>query len=454
MKRNRSILKRIFVMMICVCFIFSLCSCKTNGRYKKRDLDEKIIVHALGIDKTKNDEFEVTMQILAQQGSGSLTPIDPSQSNSATVSQIAKTIPSAIERCETDLGKKAFLGHSELILLGSSVDDLTPIMDFLVNTQGISLGIIMAYTDVTAKEILDIKITSGTYSAEVLKEAFKESEENGTSTECELVKHIDSIENTNGTTVLPIVKKIQKNKKGGESSEEKSSDSSDQEKFVKNKSEKDKTKAGNEKLTDDSGEDSKSDSSSESDGGEDSKSDEGSQSEGGEGSQGGQDSQQGEVAAFYIDGAVIVKNNTPKAVMTRDEVIGLCFLNNGISEQVINSSVDNISTAVSAGSVKKDTYINIQDGEIAVNIDLTVSFEFYKTYSYEQKQSAAKKAEEHIYSLCNKAIDKALKKESADIFEIDSLLNHNDYVLYKEYKKNPDEILKRVDIKVNINPQI
>lgn len=454
MKIINSRLKKYFIMVICAVFIFTLCSCKANGRYKKRDLDEKIIVHALGIDKTKNGEFEVTMQILAQQGSGSLTPIDPSQSNSATVSQVSETIPSAIERCETDLGKKAFLGHSELVLLGSSVDDLTPIMDYLVNSQGISLGVIMAYTNVTAKEILDIKITSGTYSAEVLKEIFKESEENGTSTECELIKQIDNLENTNGTTVLPIVKKIQDNKKEEESSEEKSDDSSGEDKFGDSKNEKEKTKAGNEKLTGDSRDESKSDSSSESGGEKESKSDESSQSQGGEGSQGGQDSQQGEVTAFYIDGAVIVKNNKPKSVMTRDEVIGLCFLNNGISEQVINSSVDNISTAVNAGSIKKDTDIGIQDGKINVNLNLTVSLEFYKTYSDKQKKAASKKAIEHIYSLCNKAIDKALKKEEADIFQIHSLLNHNDYVLYKEYKKNPEEILKNVDIKVNINPQI
>lgn len=453
MKRINNRFKRTFVMMICVLFIFSLCSCKSNGRYKKRDLDEKIIVHALGIDKTKDGEFEVTMQILSQQGSGSQTPIDPSQSNSATVSQVAETIPSAIERCETDLGKKAFLGHSELILLGSNIEDLSPIMDFVVNTQGISLGIIMAYTDVTAKEILDIKITSGTYSAEVLKEIFEESQKNGTSTECELIKHINNIENTNGTTVLPIIKKIEDNKKGGESSEEKSNDSSDSEKFGDSTSEKDKTKAGNEKLTSDSGDESQPDNSSQSESGKDSKTDESSQSEG-EDSQGGQDSQQGEVTAFYVDGAVIVKNQKPEGIMTRDEVIGLSFLNNGISEQVINSKVDDMLTAVGAGSVKKKADINVKDGRIVVDINLTIEYEFYKTFSQEQKEAASKEATEHIYSLCNKAINKALKQENADIFEIHSLLNHNDYVLYEEYKKNPEEILKYVDINVNINPQI
>ena len=209
MKQNRIILKRFSIITICVLFIFSLCSCNSTGRYAKRDIDEKIIVHALGIDMTKDGKFEVTLQMLAQQGSGSNTPIDPSKPNSASVSQIADTIPAAIERCETDLGKKAFLGHSELILLGKNVEDLNPIFDFALNAEGISLGIFMAYTDVTAKEILNIKITSGTYSAEVLKEIFEESVKNGTSTECELIRHIDNIENTNGVTVMPIIKKTQ-----------------------------------------------------------------------------------------------------------------------------------------------------------------------------------------------------------------------------------------------------
>lgn len=438
MKINNIKIKKALVIMVCMLFIFSLCSCNSKGRYKKRDLDAKIIVHALGIDKTESGEFEVTMQILSQQGSGSLTPIDPSQSNSATVSQVAETIPSAIERCETDLGKKAFLGHSELILLGSNVEDLTPIMDFLVNTQGISLGIIMAYTDVTAKEILDIKITSGTYSAEVLKEIFEESQKNGTSTECQLIKQINNLENTNGTTVIPIIKKIQGSKEE-ETSEENKDNSSNIDELNESKNDSE-TKAGNEKLTSDSSEDSGSDSSS--------------QSEGGGESGGGDESQQADVTAFYVDGAVIVKNKKPEAVMTRDEVIGLSFLNSGISEQVINAKVDDVLTAVDAGSVKKKSDINVRDGRIVVDINLTIAYEFYKSFSQEQKETASKEATEHIYSLCSKAIDKALKQEYADIFEIHSLLNHNDYVMYEEYKKNPEEVLKYVDINVNINPQI
>lgn len=435
MKRSKAALKKVIAVMICVFFIFSLCSCVSKGRYKKRDLDERIIVHAIGVDKTKNGKFEVTMQILAQQGSGSITPIDPSQSNSATVSQISDTIPSAIERCETDLGKKVFLGHSELVLLGENIDDLRPIMEFLVNSRGISLGVIMAYTDVTAKEILDIKVTSGTYSAEILKEIFEESEKNGTSTDCELIKHIDNMENTNGTTALPIIKKIKDNKK---TSNQKESENADKGENFGDSSSDDKTKAGNEKLSDESGQDSQSDSSSQSEGGK----------------SGGEESQQGEINAFYIDGAVIVKNRKPQGVMTRDEVIGLSFLNSGIAEQTINAKINDIMTAVCAGSVKKDTNIGINDNRIYIDITLTISYEFYKTLSDKDKKEAAKKATEHIYSLCNKTIDKALKKENADLFEVHSLLNHNDYKLYNEYKKNTDEILKNVDIRVKINPQI
>lgn len=435
MKQNKIIFKRIISLTMCLSFIFSLCSCDIKGRYKKRDLDERIVVHAIGVDKTKNGEFEVTMQILAQQGSGSVTPIDPSQANSATVSQIADTIPSAIEQCETDLGKKVFLGHSELVLLGKSVEDLSPIMEFLVNSQGISLGIIMAYTDVTAKEILDIKVTSGTYSAEVLKEIFEESKKNGTSTECELIKHIDNMENTNGTTVLPIIKKIKDDKK---TSIEKQSESADSGENFGSSSDGSETKSGNEKLKDDEGGDSKSDSSSQSEGG----------------NSGGEESQQSEVNAFYIDGAVIVKNRKPQGVMTRDEVIGLSFLNSGIAEQTINAKINDTMTAVCAGSVKKDTNIGINDNRISIDITLTISYEFYKTLSDNEKNKAADKATEHIYALCNKTIDKALKKENADLFEVHSLLNHNDYKLYNEYKKNTDEILKNVDIRVKINPRI
>lgn len=454
MKQNRIILKRFSIITICVLFIFSLCSCNSTGRYAKRDIDEKIIVHALGIDMTKDGKFEVTLQMLAQQGSGSNTPIDPSKPNSASVSQIADTIPAAIERCETDLGKKAFLGHSELILLGKNVEDLNPIFDFALNAEGISLGIFMAYTDVTAKEILNIKITSGTYSAEVLKEIFEESVKNGTSTECELIRHIDNIENTNGVTVMPIIKKIKDDKKSSDEKE----NSSSEESFGESKSNNSNIKSENEKVKSESSEDSQSESSSKSE--ESSSKSEGGSGGGEESSSGGEESGSGggsseeaEVTAFYIDGAVIIKNKKPQSVMTRDEIIGLSFLNNGIAEQEIDAKLGDTFKPVNVGSVKKDTKVSIKDNRVAVDINLTLSYEFYNSYSEKEKKIITAKATEHIYSICNKTITKALKEEKADIFEIHSLLNHNDYTLYEEYKKNPDAILERVDINIKINPQ-
>ena len=438
MKRNRVCLKKLLIIPICVLFIFSLSSCNATGKYEKRDIDEKIIVHALGIDMTKEGKFEVTLQMLVQQGTGSNTPIDPSKANSATVSQVAETIPAAIEQCETDLGKKAFLGHSELILLGKSVTDLNPILEYFINAKGISLGTFMAYTDITAKEILNIKVTSGTYSAEVLKEIFEESQKNGTSTECELIRHIDNIENTNGTTVMPIIKKIKNDKK---SSNEKENSSSDI-KFGETESDDSKNKSGNEKLE---GGSSGSESSSQSEGGG---------SGGEESGSGGGSSEEAEVTAFYIDGAVIIKDKKPKSVMSRDEVIGLSFLNNGIAEQTIDAKMGDTLTSVSAASVKKQTDVSLKDDRIVIDVNLTIAYEFNKTFSDKEQKEVGQKAAERVHTLCQEAIDKALKEDNADIFEIHSLLNHNDYAVYEEYKKNPEEILKRVDINVSINPQI
>ncbi len=440
MKRNRVCLKKLLIIPICVLFIFSLSSCNATGKYEKRDIDEKIIVHALGIDMTKEGKFEVTLQMLVQQGTGSNTPIDPSKANSATVSQVAATIPAAIEQCETDLGKKAFLGHSELILLGKSVTDLNPILEYFINAEGISLGTFMAYTDITAKEILNIKVTSGTYSAEVLKEIFEESQKNGTSTECELIRHIDNIENTNGTTVMPIIKKIKNDKKSSNEKEDSSSDI----KFGETESDDSKNKSSNEKVEGGGGS-SESESSSQSEGGG---------SGGEESGSGGGSSEEAEVTAFYIDGAVIVKDKKPKSVMSRDEVIGLSFLNNGIAEQTIDAKMGDTLTSVSAASVKKQTDVSLKDGRIVIDVNLTIAYEFNKTFSDKEQKEVGQKAAERVHTLCQEAIDKALKEDNADIFEIHSLLNHNDYTVYEEYKKNPEEILKRVDINVSINPQI
>ena len=91
---------------------------------KAVNLQDRAIVQAVGVDYS-NGQYAVTMQIFSPEGSGSQTLIDPTKQNAKIITCYGESISKAIEETSVSEGKRFFLGHNRLIVLGESTDKLS-----------------------------------------------------------------------------------------------------------------------------------------------------------------------------------------------------------------------------------------------------------------------------------------------------------------------------------------
>lgn len=202
------------IILSALCCIFFMSGCAPKAP------DKIGIVHAVGIDPSK-DGFTVSFQIFRVSSSGSQTPIDPSKTNIEVISSSARTIESAVEQCENQIGKTLFFGHCQLLVINKNVEDIYSCLDFFVNNNDSSINMSVAATEDEAKNIINSDISSGTVAAETMKKIFDTSANDGYAVASEFMKVISAYIDTDATAVLPVMEKrsqaiSDKSKEGGE----------------------------------------------------------------------------------------------------------------------------------------------------------------------------------------------------------------------------------------------
>jgi Ger(x)C family germination protein len=127
------------------------------------EVNNRAFVQLIGID-LKDEIYTVSLQIFESQGSGGNT--DTSKSYSAAIHGTGNTILSAISDAEISQGKKLFLGHTKVIVIGKSVKN--PVKDLsMFLDEGMSPSCLIVYSDNPA-QIIETKMSGGMYSAQYL----------------------------------------------------------------------------------------------------------------------------------------------------------------------------------------------------------------------------------------------------------------------------------------------
>ncbi len=125
------------------------------------EVGERAFVQLMGIER--DDEiYSVSLQIYKSE-SGS-AEADLSKANSVSVSGKGATVQSALENAELSVGKKLFLGHIKLLIIGNGVknpaDELSLFMD-----GSVSPACPVAYSD-NPSAVAETLLEDGSYSAE------------------------------------------------------------------------------------------------------------------------------------------------------------------------------------------------------------------------------------------------------------------------------------------------
>ena len=158
---------RIYAAVITATLFLSGCSAGT-------EVGERAFVQLMGIER-ENELYSVSMQIYKSESGKA--EADLSKANSTTANGSGETIQAALADAETTLGKKLFLGHIKMLVIGKGVqnpaDELSLFLD-----GSVSPACPVAYSDDPAA-VAETLIEEGSFSAEQILALMESSASQG-----------------------------------------------------------------------------------------------------------------------------------------------------------------------------------------------------------------------------------------------------------------------------------
>ncbi len=476
-------------IFLCVICVFMLTGCDNIT-----EIDKRSVVQLIGIDKDEDTNgYKVSMQIFSPTG---LIAGGESQVGVNVVEGQGKTIFEAIKDVEVKQGKKIFLGHMKLILLGESIkqDNIEIILEYFTQNEVVYPGIDIAYVDGTALEIVELDIKTGFISSQTLEDILELTAKDGYGINAKLFKAVSACECKSDSTIVPIIKKVKtvlkpeekddtakpkygdpkakedsskkEGDKGSEAEEEDTSKpepDSPQPKEESSKAEQEKSKDEKEKSKDEKKEleDKKKKAKAELDEagpkeysseaeGESSEDEEESKSEEGGSGGSGDDKSQKDTEIISVIKTAILKDGKVIAEVDRKDTAGIKILTDEVKNMFFNVKVENRILAIIGEQFKTKLSIKLKDGKINIyaKISFVVNEEDLSRDEQddpdEYKKKIQKRMKETVQEYCESVTELLLKKYSTDVFRIEKLLQFYEIGFYNKIKDNYDAILKDV----------
>ena len=143
-------MKKISIIFVLLIFLFVLTGC-----YDASSIEDSYYIVALGIDQTKNNLYDISVQI-AKSKSNSSTTSDASQSSSYTIYTVqADTVDSGISILNNYLNKKINLSHCSAIIFSEELarKGIGYLVNSLANNDEIRPN---AYVLISNKKAIDV----------------------------------------------------------------------------------------------------------------------------------------------------------------------------------------------------------------------------------------------------------------------------------------------------------
>lgn len=193
-------MKRIWFFLIALSVIFS--SLESRGTVVSQD---RAMVHAVGIDRSSGG-IEVTLQVFRPEGSGSETQLDAAKSNVFTISDTGATLEEALRKCEGRLGEFLFVGHEQVIVLGSGTEPGDPekLLSYFIRGRECYLGVQVIAAEGKASKLLQAELSEGAVAAENLVGIIERHAKDSSTVTCDLLTFLD--DSGLGCAVVPSAK--------------------------------------------------------------------------------------------------------------------------------------------------------------------------------------------------------------------------------------------------------
>ncbi len=146
------------------CVLFFICTALTmSGCFGGLEVNDRAFVQLMGLER-EDDLYAVSLQIYKSE-SGTPDP-DVSKANSISVSGSGATISAALADAELSLGKKLFLGHIKLLIIGEGIENPSDELALFLDGS-VSPSCPVAYSD-DPQAVAETLLEDGTFSAEQL----------------------------------------------------------------------------------------------------------------------------------------------------------------------------------------------------------------------------------------------------------------------------------------------
>lgn len=394
-------MKKILLVFTIILIAFNLTSCLSVV-----DLNQRVLVQAIGIDKVDNNSIKITFQIFSptnQSGSG----VGASSDNAKVIDATGTTIAEAFQNATLKQGKQLFIGHNRLIIISQELakEGLSQQLSFFSSNPASSQNIHLLIAEDKASDIVSAKINEGILPAETLEEMVKNSSKNGFTEPIKLYQYLKSIENKHESAILPLIKMTNKNE------------------------ESDKTTAAS--------------------------------AEAGDKKQSGSNDKIDTVSNVTLDGMALFSQDKMVAHFNQDESRGILFIRDTIDKTLIVASTDKYTSAsLEVFNIKSKLIPSISDGKVSFELkikgDASIT-EFIMNSSAVIPDDIIvlqESVEKIIENECINSFNLAIKKYSSDIFNFGNILWQRDVNLFKTLKDNWQDEIKNIDMTVNANIRI
>lgn len=373
------------------------------GNEQSIEISDRALVHAVGIDQNDSG-YTVTLQIFRSQGSGSDTQIDPSKSNTRVITNTAKTFSEAIQLCENQLGNYLFIGHNQIIVLGSNTDFTHPdqLLNYFIRNRENFLGVDVVLAEKTAKELLDVQIPTGTITTENFKEAIKMYRDKGAVIPSDMVSFLNECMKPDKSASLPIVS-------------------------IKNNNEEGSQQGGQNQDQSGSG------------------------SSGGEQSGGG-NSQASENTIYEVKENAVISGGKVVGTITPNEAQCINLITDKTEYSTITVKYKGEDLGLLLKKRKSSAKIYAENDKLIYDSKISImAITNNNSYTADDKKNISQIVENELIKQCNETYNKTLREYNADLFDLYRLVKHYLPELYLKYQDNYDVIKANTQLNVSVN---
>lgn len=369
-------------------------------------LNERALVQAIGIDWEDN-KIKLTMQVFSPNTGGG-SNIGASVENAKIIQASGANITEAMQNATLSQGKKLFIGHNRIIIIGSDLakKGLKQELVYLTTNAEARKNVSIVIAETKASDILKAKINQGILPAEALQKIVDNTMTSGFVENVKLFQFLRALANKHEAAILPVISLKKEDGNLGSSGSEKA----------------------------DSSEKGSEDKSTEIE----------------------------EISSISVETMAVIKDGMLLRVLPQDQSRGVLFIRNAVNSTTLLTSNDKFDlAAINLTKVKTSFSITNNADEIEIKAIINSSATLGETQIKQDVtvvlddiKDVERASEELIEAECNTAFDQVIKKDNADVLYFGSMVWKEDVKVWETLRENWSNNVSKIKFKIEAHVDI